>query len=395
MTVDHAWFRLTESDRQGLVQLLQRLIQFPTEDPPGREIEMARFIRDMLQSWGLDATLDEFEPDRANVTARLRGDGTCPGLAFSAHIDTMPAGSQGWTVPPFGGEIHHGKLYGRGASDMKSGLAAMLVAVKQAAQWQAPLKGDLILAISAGESSNCLGAKRIVATDGLRGAGAIVVSEPTSLGVLVAQTGTWWVKASATGTPGHPSGATGGQGTGANAIHKISDLVQQLRHFQFEAEAHPLLGLPSLSIGLIAGGTAVNQTPDHAELSLDVRFLPGMTQDDMLAALQTLAGPEIQFKTIDWKPSLELDVDHPLVALTLDACQWRLGHAPPPGGVAYFSDAVIYSPALSLPSIIIGPGELGMSGQPNEYVDVDNLIAASEIYQWLAYQALVETRSFT
>lgn len=395
MATDNALFRLTESDQQALVQLLQRLIQFPTEDPPGREIEMARFLQDTLQAWGIDAALDEFEPGRANVQARLRGDGTSPGLVFSAHIDTMPAGAHGWTAPPFGGEIHDGKLYGRGASDMKSGLAAMLVAVKQAALWQAPLKGDLILAISAGESSNCLGAKRIVATDGLHGAGAIVVSEPTSLGVLVAQTGTWWVKATATGTPGHPSGVTGGQGAGTNAILKIVDLVQQLRHFQFEAAAHPLLGRPSLSVGLISGGTAVNQTPDHAEVSLDVRFTPGMAHDDMLAALQTLAGPDIRFETLDWKPPLELDVDHPLVALTLDASRWRLGHAPTPGGVAYFSDAVIYSPALNLPSIVIGPGELGMSGQPNEYVYVDNLIAAAEIYQWMAYQALVEGRPFT
>lgn len=83
------------------------------------------------------------------------------------------------------------------------------------------------------------------------------------------------------------------------------------------------------------------------------------------------------------------------MSLTLDACRWRLGDAPIPVGVAYFSDAVIYSPALNLPSIVIGPGELGMSGQPDEYVDVGYLIAASEIYQWMAYNALVEGRSIT
>lgn len=311
MTAEDALFRLTEPDQRELLQLLQRLIQFPTEDPPGREIEMARFLQDTLQAWGLDAELDEFQPGRANVLARLRGNSTSPGLVFSAHIDTMPAGTHGWTVPPFGGEIHDGKLYGRGASDMKSGLAAMLMAVKQATQWQIPLAGDLILAISAGESSNCLGAKRIVATDGLHGAGAIVVSEPSSMGIVVAQTGTWWVRATASGAPGHPSGVTGGQGAGSNAILKITDLVQQLRYFHFKADVHPLLGLPSLSVGLISGGTAVNQTPDHAEVSLDIRFTPGMAQDVMLAALQTLAGPDIQFETMDWKPPLELDVNHP------------------------------------------------------------------------------------
>jgi succinyl-diaminopimelate desuccinylase len=385
-------FHLTGTEQEELVRLLQRLIQFPTPDPPGREIEMARFLHDTLQAWGLDSQLDEFVPGRANVIARLRGDGSGPGLVFSAHLDTMTIGTQPWDIPPFEGESHGGRVYGRGASDMKSGMAAMMLAARRATLWGVPLKGDLILAFAAGESSNCIGAKRIVATNGLHGAGAIVVSEPTSLRVLVAETGTWWVKATATGTAGHASGSARGQGEGANAILKIIDLAQKVRDVHFDAPKHLLLGLPTLSVGLISGGTAVNQTPDHAELSMDIRFLPGMEIDDMLATLQAVAGPDIQFETIDWKPPLEIAINHPLVELTLAACQWRLGQASTPGGVAYYSDAVVYAPALNLPRVIIGPGELGLSGQRNEYVHVEKLIAAAEIYHWLAYQALVAGR---
>ncbi len=387
-------FHLTGTEQEELVSLLQRLIQFPTPDPPGREIEMARFVHDALQAWGLDSQLDEFAPGRANIVARLRGDGSGPGLVFSAHLDTMTVGTQPWDFPPFEGENKDGRVYGRGASDMKSGLAAMMLAARQATRWGVPLKGDLILAFAAGESSNCIGAKRIVATDGLHGAGAIVVSEPTSLRVLVAETGTWWVKATAAGRPGHASGSAKGQGESANAILKIVDLAQRLRDVHFDVPPHPLLGLPTLSIGLISGGTAVNQTPDHAELSMDIRFLPGMEAADMLATLHAAAGPDIQFETIDWKPPLEIPVDHPLVELALAACQWRLGQASSPGGVAYYSDAVVYAPALNLPRVIIGPGELGQSGQRNEYVHVEKLIAAAEIYQWLVYQALVAVRPF-
>lgn len=393
MTLPDSKFHLTETEQLELVRLLQRLLQIPTPDPPGREIELAHFVHQTVQGWGLDSQLDEFEPGRANVVARLRGDGSVPGLVFSAHLDTMALGAQPWDFPPYGGQAHEGRVYGKGASDMKSGMAAMMMAARQAATWGVPLKGDLILAFAAGESSNCLGAKRIVATNGLEGAGAVVVSEPTSLRVLVAETGTWWVKAIASGTPGHASGA-GGVGQGANAIDKIVDLAQCLRGFRFDGAPHPLLRAPTLSIGLISGGSAINQTPDHAELGIDIRFLPGMETADMLAALQSAAGPEIRFETIDWKPPLEIAVDHPLIELTLDACRWRLGQAAAPGGVAYYSDAVVYAPAMNIPRVIIGPGELGMSGQRNEYVNVDKLIAGSEIFQWMAYQALVAGRPF-
>lgn len=394
--MNKALFYLNEQERDELVGLVQRLIQFPTEDPPGHEIEMAHFLHETLQSWGFASTLDEFEPGRANVVARVKGNGSRPGLVFSAHIDTMTIGTGAWRYPPFGGEIHEGKLFGRGASDMKGGMAAMMIAARRVAQW-AFRKGDLILALSAGESSNCLGAKRMLETNALDGAGAIIVSEPSSLRILVAETGTWWVKASATGIPGHASGATGGLGVGSNAILKLVDFINDLRHFSFPverdgsnvADAHPLLGKPTIRIGTIAGGTAVNQTPDYAELGLDIRFLPGMEVDVMLAALQRLAGPNITFETIDWKPPVEIPSDHPLVQLSMEACRWRLGEVPSPGGVAYYSDAVIFSPALGLPRVILGPGELGMSGQRDEYVELDKLVAASEIYQHIAYDLLI------
>ena len=387
--MDKTLFYLNEEERDELIALTQRLIQFPTEDPPGNEIEMAHFLHDTLQSWGMESTLDEFEPGRANVLARVKGDGSRAGLVFSAHIDTMTIGTGAWHYPPFGGEIHEGKLYGRGASDMKSGMAAMLIAARRVAEWQGKLKGDLILAWSAGESSNCLGAKRMVKTDALAGAGAIVVSEPSSLRILIAETGTWWVKASATGIPGHTSGATGGQGTGSNAILKVVDFINKLADFDLGATPHPLLGPSTISIGTISGGTAVNQTPDYAELGLDIRFLPGMETETMLAALQALAGPDISFETIDWKPSVAIDPEHPLVQRTMDACRWRLGNIDAPTGVAYYSDAVIFTPALGIPRVILGPGELGMSGQRNEYVELNKLIAATEIYQHIAYDLLV------
>jgi len=381
-------FTLTQTDRGALIALTQRLIQFPTEDPPGHELEMARFVYESTSSMGMESVIDEFLPGRANVIARIKskasGAGTKPALVFSAHFDTMTIGTQAWTHPPFGGEIHDGKIYGRGASDMKSGMAAMIIAAQQLMQLSVPLQGDLILAFSAGESSNCIGAKRMLARGDIDDAGAIIVSEPSSLRILIAETGTFWIKAIASGIPGHTSGATGGLGSGSNAILKVVDLINKVQSFHFDVAAHPLLGEPTVSIGTIHGGSAVNQTPDHAEVGIDVRFLPGMSADQMLADLQTLAGSEISFETIDLKPSVEIAADHPLVHVTADALQARMGQVEPPGGVAYYSDAVIFSPALNIPRVIIGPGELGFSGIVDEYVEIEKLVAATEIYQQIA-----------
>jgi len=352
-------FQLSTTQQEDLIALLQRLIQFPTEDPPGREIEMAQFVYEMTQAMGMECKIDEFLPGRANVVARVKGNGSKPGLIFSAHFDTMTIGTQGntWTHPPFGGEIHDGKVYGRGTSDMKSGMAAMIVAAQQVLQQGHSLQGDLILAFTAGESSNCIGAKRLLEKNEL------IVS-------------------------GHSSGATGGLGTGSNAILKLVDLINNLQSFRFDVAAHPLLGEPTVSIGTINGGSAVNQTPDHAELGIDIRFLPGMEVDDMLSALRSVAGPDIEFETIDLKPSVEIVADHPLVTLTANAVKERLGDVKPPSGVAYYSDAVFLSPALNIPRVIIGPGELGFSGIVDEYVEVEKLVASAEIYQQIAYDYL-------
>jgi succinyl-diaminopimelate desuccinylase len=378
------------------------LIQFPTEDPPGRELELARFVHDALTVSGFTSNLVEFQPGRANVVARLRGQGQRSGLIFSAHLDTLPAGEGTWRFPPFEGHVSDGRVYGRGASDMKGGLAAMMVAAQCLAREDLPLKGDLILAFSAGESSSGLGAKQMVADGSLEGAGALLISEPTTLKIVVAEKGALWLRAIATGMPGHPSGAGGSQGTGDNAILKLVSFINRLRDFEPEAPVHPLLGRPTTDVTTIAGGSAINLTPDHAELGLDIRYLPGMSADAILGDLRAVAetgGLEIAFEILDDKPPVETPPDHPFVRLCQESYRASLERRPEPGpgegaapalsGASYFSDAAVLCPALGLPRVIIGPGEMGMSGQRDEHVCVEKLVAAAEIYVQVAVDFLL------
>jgi succinyl-diaminopimelate desuccinylase len=383
---------LTEVEQANLVALLQRLIQFPTEDPPGREVELAWFVHDTLKESGLASNLVEFQPGRANVVARLPGQGERDGLIFSAHLDTLPVGEGTWRFPPFEGRVSDGRVYGRGASDMKGGLAAMIAAAQKLARQSPPLKGDLILAFSAGESSNGLGAKEMVADGSLRGAGALLVSEPTTLEIVVAEKGALWVKAIAMGTPGHPSGAGGSCGTGDNAILRLVDFIDRLQELKFSASPHPLLGEPTLTVTTIRGGSAINLTPDHAEVGLDIRYLPGMASEAILGQLRALAEAteaQVAFETLDDKPPIETRPDHPFVRLCRDSYCSSLGVETPLRGASYFSDSAVLCPALGLPRVIVGPGEMGMSGQRDEYVSVERLVAAADIYGQIAVDFLV------
>jgi succinyl-diaminopimelate desuccinylase len=362
------------------VQLLSRLVAMESCDPPGRELEIARCLETELSGRGAEVEIDEFAPGRANLLARWRGGGNCGPLVFSAHLDTLPPGSQGWSVRPFGGSVKGGRLFGRGASDMKSGVAAMTAAFCSIAAEGAKLKGDLVLAYSAGESSNCLGAKRFVERAQFADASAILVSEPSSLDLVIAEMGALWLRVTALGQTGHVSGRRG-----INAIEAMTDFVTGLRSVGLPCPPHPLLPDPTMQIGVIRGGHAINVTPDQCTIELDVRIRPNT---DPQAIIDLVARPGVSIEVVDFKPSVETDVEHLFTKVCLEACRRHRGINPKIAGVSYYSDATIYASAWRTPFAIIGPGELGMSGQPDEYVEIDKVTLAARIFERVARQWL-------
>ena len=370
-----------DMERSSVTELLQTLVRMDTRDPPGREIDIARIVHDRLRKAGLESVLDEFTPGRANVVARLGGRGERPSLVFSAHFDTVPLGREEWAHDPFGAEVIDGALHGRGAADMKGGMAAMIVAAESLAAETAALAGDLVLAFTAGESSNCLGAVELSRSRALEGAGALLVSEPTSMEVLLAEKGALWLRLTAHGSSGHPSA---GEGTRGSAIERMADVLCDLRSLTFHDCSHPLLGLPTVSAGRIEGGTVVNLTPDRCEVDIDVRTLPGMVSDVVEKHILDHVGHDLELERLDHKPAIETAGDHPFARLCLDVVSAERGAPAEPGGASYYSDATILAPAFDLPMVIIGPGRLGMSGRTDEYVMVSDVERAVELYRRIA-----------
>ncbi len=374
-------------DDHDVTALLSGLIRCESPDPPGDEAKVARYLDAALQGYGLAVETTEFAPGRFNVVARVRGLGLRKGLVFSAHMDTLPVGTGAWARAPFGGQVEDGHIWGRGACDMKSGLAAMVSAAVAIQRSGLPLAGDLVLAFTGGESSKCLGAQYLVETNALAGCGAILVSEPTGLQVVTVEKAALWLRVTASGRAGHLSGdATRGTG-GQSAILLMMDFLARLAEV-LPDEIHPLLGRATANIGKISGGTAINLIPDHCTADIDLRLLPGHDPDAITAALARLGGRQISLERIDLKAAVETAKDHPFAQLCLHEAGTQLGSQQEPMGVSYFSDAAVLTPAFNLPMVIIGPGELGGSGGVDESCEVEKLITASRIFATIAARYL-------
>ncbi|AEG58082.1 M20 family metallopeptidase [Sinorhizobium meliloti] len=361
------------------IQFLQQVVSIDSCDPPGGELEVAKLVHEQLLSLGIEAALDEFLPGRANVLGRIRGSGEKPAFVLSSHMDTVPVGTVSWKRPPFSGVIEGGRLYGRGATDMKSALASMIAAAGSLARKAHLLKGDVILAFTAGESANLLGARRFVEQGLKNEIGAFLCGEPSDLDVIIVEKAALWLRATATGRLGHVSGAAG-----INAIDVVREFLGSLKTMELNCPPHPLLDEPTIRVGRIEGGSAVNLTPDNCTVDFDIRLPPGVDHLSIVRQVENIVPENMTISILDFKPAVESLPDDEFVKLCTDVCARHRGKAPAIKGASYYSDGTVLLEGLSVPFAIIGPGELGLSGQADESVSTDNLLKAVEIYEDVA-----------
>lgn len=357
------------------IDLLRRLVFIDSCDPPGGELDVAKMVHEQLLNLGIESELDEFLPGRANVLGRVRGRGEKPCFVLSAHMDTVPVGTVPWCRDPFSAAISDGRLYGRGASDMKSALVAMIAAAEMLKERQDRLKGDLILAFTAGESANLLGARRFIARGLKSEIGAFLCGEPSNLDIVIVEKAALWLRATATGRLGHVSGDAG-----INAISAINQFLTRLDALDVSCPAHPLLDGPTVRVGRIEGGSAVNLTPDRCFADVDIRLPPGVDHREIVRQVEEVAPDNVSIGILDFKPAVETRPDDPFVRLCSEVCARHVGRTPVLRGVSYYSDGTVLLEGLDVPFAIIGPGDLGLSGQPDESVSIGNVLKAAHIY---------------
>jgi succinyl-diaminopimelate desuccinylase len=383
---------LSRIQEAEVVNLCRDLVRFKSVNPPGNELEIAEYVADVLRQAGLTVEMVPHTPTRASVLARLKGSGEMPALFYTGHLDVVPVGAEEWLHDPFGGEVVEGQLWGRGASDMKGGNAAMIVATKVLAAAGLPLKGDLILAFTAGEEGEQLGAAEIAARPDLAPVQAVVVAEPSYNDVYVAEKGAFWLKITTHGKTAHGSMPHLGQ----NAIMMMAALLSELDSLVVPYDEHPLLGDFTRSINTIAGGVKTNVVPDQCMVTIDQRTVPGQDHGAILRQVEELI-TDLGQRLPDFRASVEVINDRipvassseePVIQRFYDVVAEVVDERPVPKGVNYYTDGVVFAPALKAPMIICGPGDAKLAHQPNEYVEVHKMVEAAKILTLAAAQLL-------
>ena len=365
--------RLTRHQRA--TSLTQELVRFQTVNPANPERPCAEHLARILEPAGFSVRMHEFAPDRTSLVARLGTDTQRGSLAFVGHIDTVPLGAARWSRDPFAGEIADGRLYGRGSSDMKSGVAAFVTAALELSESGV---AGLTLLIVAGEETGCEGSFHLAARAADLGrVGAMVVAEPSSNYPLVGHKGALWLRARTRGVTAHGSMPE----KGVNAIYAAARAVFALEAFRFGGPPDHLLGSPSLNVGTIRGGLNINSVPDRAEIGIDIRTVPAQRHSQLRAAIQEALGPEVEIELILDVPGMTTPVDDAWVDEVFEVMTPLLGERPTARAATYFTDASALTPALGgVPTVVLGPGEPSLAHQTDEWCAVERIEQAVEAY---------------
>src|SRR5712664_725379 len=276
---------------QDAISLTRSPLRFDTVNPPGRERDCARHIGALLETWGFRVAYHEFEEARTSVIARADGADSRPPLCLTGHIDTVPLGARNWSRDPFAGETDGDRLYGRGSSDMKAGVAAILLAARKLAK-RFPGTPGVVLVLTAAEEGGCVGSEHLARTQLLGRAGAMIVGEPTSNYPYVGHKGSLKFHARFRGVSAHGSMPE----LGVNAIYKAVRAVSKLESFDFGQPAHPVMGKPTMNVGTFQGGNTVNSVPDAASFGVEIRTVPGMDHAALRARLQAVLGNDAELE---------------------------------------------------------------------------------------------------
>ncbi|WP_152401048.1 M20 family metallopeptidase [Paenibacillus cellulositrophicus] len=385
---------------QELLDIVCGLIRIPSENPPGREETAARYVLQLLRDEGIEAELQCAAPQRPNVVARLKGTAEGPSLLYNGHLDVVPAG-EGWSEDPFAAVIRGGELIGRGAADMKSGVAAMLYAAILLHRRGCPFAGELILLFNVDEERENVGMRHFMRS-GVH-ADFAVIGEPTDLGICTAHKGVGRYRIRTAGVAGHAAKVLEPD----NAIPKMAALISALEPLRsrLKANADPLLGYATLNVTQIKGGTAPNIVPQHCEIEVDRRVIPGETAAQVLEqlkeALNAAAGTssgeglsagtgEVTYEVDDYLfiPASTLPQDHELVQALVEVTGNVLGN---PSSIGIFEatcEAPFLSVDLGIPTVIFGPGSLDQAHVKDERVSVRQITDAAEVYMQLAMRLL-------
>ncbi|MFA5536835.1 MAG: M20 family metallopeptidase [Bacillota bacterium] len=386
---------LKEADWSEVVNLTGELVKIPSENPNGSEKAIGEYVFHWLQQQGVTAWKEQVEGDRFNVVARVGNKGYgSTALIWLAHMDTVPVG-EGWTEDPFGGRIKAGRLYGRGSADMKGGLAAALVAIRDLALMGQMLKGELILLATVDEEGQEMKGAMTALKNGLVGKDSLLVAiEPSGLKLMPAHKGPNWYKITTRGKMAH----AGKPDKGVDAIHAASQIMVSLKELIANLPYRDeLLGPTTINLGRINGGLKTNIVPHYCEAEVDMRvtFPMSIEEADSLVdraleiGLAKVSGAKATWERLGLKRKpLKMPADSPLLLGFQAAVKEVVGDFEIAGFPAYTDAAILAATVGSPHCLTFGPGYLDQAHAVDEYVPVEQLQAAVAVLKAAALQLL-------
>jgi len=355
------------------IELTQELVKINSENPPGNEREVAKFIKDFLEDLKISTELIEFEKNRFDVVASI---GNGKGLMFNGHMDTVPVGSN-WTADPLGGKIVNGNIYGRGTSDMKGGIASILAAVKNLSKEK--FKRKLLLTFVADEEVALKGSEYLIKNrkEIFKDVKYGIVAECNDLNLTIAQKGIVQIKVKFKGRAAHGSRPE----LGDNAIYKAADFIQELRKLieQLKKRRNPILGSGTINVGAVSGGTKINVVPDFCNVEVDRRIIPGETPDYAIKQIRKILKKlklkaDIEFETGSRYP-MQFSDKLEIIKLIKSIIKVKMT------GSSGYDEAELYYRDAKVPCVTIGPGISNQAHVANEFIPIKNLQKATSIYE--------------
>lgn len=371
------------------LDLLKTLLEIPSVNSRDRESLVAEYLADYFKKHGIEAKVQYVDDTHANVLAYIPG--TEPGcrMIWNGHLDTVPYGNtEEWNTNPAEAVLKDGKLFARGASDMKSGLAAMVYALCHTPK--RPAYGIQFLG-TCDEEKNGLGASAVL-KDGMEDAPYLLVGEPTDMRLGIAQKGCLWLEIRVSGKTSH--GAYPQEGI--SAIHHGISLAAGLKAY-VESFSSKVLGASTAQITMIHGGVAMNMTADECSVKMDIRMVPGLTKEMILAEGEKLlckeqagaSGLKAELLVLNDRRAIEIDSGSSLPS-SLRRILCSHGYEGSDIGINFFTDASVLDREGKKKILLFGPGEPSMAHKPNEYVSIKKYQDAIQVLLELMQEQIPE-----
>jgi succinyl-diaminopimelate desuccinylase len=387
-------------DTRRLVSFTQDLVRIPSVFDPGRGLDeepAAEMVAELMRSFGWSPQIDVVAPGRPNVFAFVDGDRPGPTLMFEGHTDVVTEGDHAnWSVDPFGGEITDGRLWGRGAADMKGGLAAMLFAA-DAVQHNGPFAGRMVLAALVDEEGMMTGAKDFVSRGHAEGIDAVICCEPEGGEICHVAKGALRLRLDFHGKMAHGAMPFEGRNPNRAAAAAIAALGVLELEVQATHGAHPHLGDVWITPTVLQAGepAQMNVMPAVASAWIDVRSLPATPHNTLMVDITRVVaeaaadyGVTVRLSVIDDRPSVATPEDHPLVRAVWDAHAAVTGDEPRLGGVPGSTDGTVLTSRTGMASVVYGPGGKWIAHQADEHVEIDDLVTHARVYAAAALRFL-------